>query len=192
MIASLSGRLIAKSADRAIVDVNGIGFLVLVSKTTAGQLPKLDDEIRFYAIPHLTRDSIEIYGFLDAKERDVFQALTSVNGVGPKAAIKILGGATVAELEMGIRSGRSDMLTKISGVGGKKAERIVLELRDLWKKEEAKEATLALEYHDELHGILRKLGYKDQDIRGALRALPREAAKLEDQLKAALKTLSNQ
>lgn len=97
----------------------------------------------------------------------------------------------MAELETGIRSGRTDILTKVSGVGGKKAERIVLELRDLWSKEDVKEATLALEYHDELHGILRKLGYKDQEIRGAVRALPKETMKLEDQLRAALKNLSH-
>ncbi|MBI4159656.1 Holliday junction branch migration protein RuvA [Candidatus Wolfebacteria bacterium] len=191
MIASLFGKLIAKSTDRVIVDIGGIGFAVFISKSTANQLPKLDDDLRLYTIPHLTRDSLELYGFLDQKELDVFRALTSVNGVGPKAAIKILGGATVAELETGIRSGRTDILTKVSGVGGKKAERIVLELRDLWSKEDVKEATLALEYHDELHGILRKLGYKDQEIRGAVRALPKETMKLEDQLRAALKNLSH-
>lgn len=190
MVYSLSGKLIAKTPTHAIVDVNGIGFAVWVSKTTERELPKIGHHVRLFCVLYSGRDSVELYGFLRDKERDIFQALTSITGVGPKAALKILSIVSLSELLSAIGAGRADLLMKAAGVGRKKAEHIVLELRDKFSEKEGQSKKALIEERNELYQALKTLGYKDKEIREALVKIPASAVKIQDQLKFALKILA--
>src|SRR5437016_3373488 len=118
MIGHLRGQLADKRPNQVVVDVNGVGYLVSIPLST------------FYALGELHEDSIALYGFLTAREKQFFALLISASGVGPALALKILSGMSVDELLPAIRAGDLVRLTRIPGVGRKTAERIVVELRD--------------------------------------------------------------
>lgn len=130
MIAVLRGVLVEKHPNQAVVDSGGVGYEVHIPITTYTQLPDAGREVRLRVYTHVREDTLALYGFLSPDEKNMFQKLIEVSGIGPALAIKILSGLAAADLITVIRKGEVDRLVRIPGVGKKTAERIVLELRD--------------------------------------------------------------
>jgi len=133
MIAHLRGRLIAKHPNQAIVEAAGVGYDVVITVPTFSELGGLGGEVAMHIHTHVREDAIALFGFLHPEEKQLFEKLLSVSGIGPKLAITILSGMAAAEMVGAIRSNDVAKLTKIPGIGKKTAERMVLELRDKLK-----------------------------------------------------------
>jgi Holliday junction DNA helicase RuvA len=130
MIAKLTGAIDSKSADAAIVDVGGVGYLVFCSARSLSRLPAAGGAISLFIETHVREDHIHLYGFIDAAEREWFRLLTTVQGVGAKLALAILGVQSSGDLTQAILVQDKTSLTRASGVGPKLAARIVAELKD--------------------------------------------------------------
>src|SRR6202035_4695732 len=130
MIGQLRGRLADKRPNQVLVDVNGVGYVVLVPLSTYATLGDLHAEVTLLIHTHVREDALALYGFLSAREKHFFELLLGASGVGPSLALKILSGMNVEELVPAIRTGDLARLTKIPGVGRKTAERMVVELKD--------------------------------------------------------------
>jgi Holliday junction DNA helicase RuvA len=133
MIAHLRGRLIAKHPNQAIVEAAGVGYDVVITVPTFSELGGLGGEVAMHIHTHVREDAIALFGFLHPEEKQLFEKLLSVSGIGPKLAITILSGMAAAEMVGAIKSNDVAKLTKIPGIGKKTAERMVLELRDKLK-----------------------------------------------------------
>ncbi len=129
MIARLRGRIGPMAADRVILDVGGVGYLVFCSARTLGQLPH-EGEATLHIETHVREDHIHLYGFLEPAEREWFTLLQSVQGVGARLALAILSTLGQAELAQAIAQGEKAMLTRAPGVGARLAQRLVTELKD--------------------------------------------------------------
>lgn len=131
MIAWLRGRLLEKDAETIVVDVGGVGYLLSVSATAARNVGLPGGDVRLFVHTHAVQDGgLTLYGFTDREERELFQTLIGVQGVGPKVALAILAGLPLGELAKAIASADIARLTQIRGVGRKTAERLAVELRD--------------------------------------------------------------
>ena len=130
MIAHLRGKLIAKHPNQAIVETGGVGYDVTISVPTFSELPAAGREVALFIHTHVREDAIALFGFLRAEEKQLFEKLISVSGIGPKLAITILSGMPTPDMVSAIRGNDVARLTRIPGIGKKTAERMVLELRD--------------------------------------------------------------
>jgi holliday junction DNA helicase RuvA len=130
MIAHLRGRLLAKHPSQVVVETNGVGYEVNISVATFSELPASGSEVALHIHTHVREDVIALYGFLTPAEKQLFEKLMTVSGIGAKLAITILSGMAADELAGAIRGNDLARLTRIPGIGKKTAERMVLELRD--------------------------------------------------------------
>ena len=130
MIAHLRGKLISKHPNQAIVEAGGVGYDVTISVPTFSELPALNAEVCFFIHTHVREDALALFGFLRAQEKQLFEKLLSVSGIGPKLAITILSGMSADAMVAAIKGNNVAGLTRIPGIGKKTAERMVLELRD--------------------------------------------------------------
>lgn len=130
MIAHLRGQLIARHPNQVIVETSGVGYDVTISVPTFSELPSLGSEVALHIHTHVREDQIALYGFLRPEEKQLFEKLITVSGIGPKLAITILSGMPADDMTGAIRGNDLAKLTKIPGIGRKTAERMVLELRD--------------------------------------------------------------
>ncbi len=130
MIALLTGRLAQVEADRCVIDVNGVGYLVQASTRTLAALPRPPEPARVLVETVVREDAILLYGFSDSAERDWFRLLTTVQGVGAKVALGILSGLSPRDLIAVIASGDRSSLTRLQGVGPRLADRLLSELRE--------------------------------------------------------------
>lgn len=130
MIAYLSGTLLSKQANSAIVDVGGVGYDVAIPLSTFYDLGEIGEPVQLRVYTHVREDVLQLYGFKTARERELFLQLISVNGVGPGLAIKLLSGMNADEMIASIRTNNLVRLVAIPGVGRKTAERLVVDLRD--------------------------------------------------------------
>lgn len=130
MIAHLRGILLAKHPNQAIVETHGVGYDVAISVPTFTELPATGGEVALHIHTHVREDALSLYGFLRLTEKQLFEKLLTVSGIGPKLAITILSGMPADEMVGAIRGGDLVRLTRIPGIGKKTAERMVLELRD--------------------------------------------------------------
>jgi len=130
MIAHLRGKLISKHPNQAIVEAAGVGYDVSISVPTFSELPALSSEVSFFIHTHVREDALALFGFLRAQEKQLFEKLLSVSGIGPKLAITILSGMPADTMVAAIKGNNVAALTRIPGIGKKTAERMVLELRD--------------------------------------------------------------
>lgn len=130
MIAHLRGRLLARHPNQAVVETGGVGYEVNISVPTFSGLPATGSEVALHIHTHVREDLIALYGFLHPAEKQLFEKLITVSGIGPKLAMTILSGMAADEMAGAIRGNDLARLTKIPGIGKKTAERMVLELRD--------------------------------------------------------------
>ena len=130
MIAHLRGILLAKRPNQAIVETHGVGYDVAISVPTFSEMAAAGTEVALHIHTHVREDALSLYGFLRLSEKQLFEKLLTVSGIGPKLAITILSGMPAEEMVGAIRGGDLARLTRIPGIGKKTAERMVLELRD--------------------------------------------------------------
>lgn len=130
MIAALTGKVMAKSADRAVIDVGGVGYEVLLSTDTVARLPENGRETFLHIHTNVREDAISLFGFLEEEEKELFLLLRTVAGIGPKLALAILSGMRVGDICQAIGGGDAKRLTGISGVGKRTAERLCVELKE--------------------------------------------------------------
>ncbi len=130
MIAHLRGKLLVKHPNQAIVETGGVGYDVTISIPTFSDLPAIGGDVSLHIHTHVREDQLALYGFLRLGEKQLFEKLLTVSGIGPKLAITILSGMAVDEMVGAIRGNDVARLTRIPGIGRKTAERMVLELRD--------------------------------------------------------------
>ena len=164
MIAHLSGALLEKQLQRLIVDVNGVGYDVLVPLSTMYVIGEPGSRVTLRIHTHVREDALQLFGFATALEQGLFERLISVSGIGPKVALSVLSGIEPAELSRAIRSADIARLTRIPGVGKKTAERMVVELKDRLPQADTSEpVTVAVEGDDvraDLLSALENLGYQ--------------------------------
>ena len=204
MIAQLTGTIVHMGAPHVVVDVHGVGYKVAVPLSVLEHLPKGTEPVVLLIHMIVREDDISLYGFLDATEREVFEHLLSVSGVGPKAALAILSALGGAQLARAVATDDVRGLTRVPGIGAKTAQRLILELRDKLgglglaakadalapaKAPEPKPATVA----DDVVSALVNLGYNRNDAGKAADAAATDAAAGADfasLLRAALNRLT--
>lgn len=186
MIGSINGKIIFKNLKYIIVDVSGVGYKISVSLETLSENRKIGDEIFLWIHTIVREDALDLYGFADPKELEFFEMLISVSGIGPKSALAILGIASMETLKKAIGTSDTSYLTKISGIGRKTAEKIVIELRDKMG-EENKDISLQGEM-DALEA-LKALGYSQNEARDALKQTI--SKDINSKIKEALKILGS-
>ena len=130
MIAHLSGKLIDRHATGVVLDVNGVGYEVTIPVTTFYELEEAGQTVSLRIYTHVREDTLQLFGFKTLRERELFQMLISVSGIGPKSGVAMLSGMSADEIITAIRTNNLARLTSIPGVGKKTAERLVLDLRD--------------------------------------------------------------
>jgi len=197
MIAHLIGKLIYKSPDHSIVDVNGIGYKIFTPLSTYYVLPKTGESVTLHIHTRVREDELKLFGFLTEEEQTIFEKLITINKVGPKLALGILSGMSPENLLTAIISNDAARLSAIPGVGKKTAERLTLEMKDklsdLTFEMEHKQDTEVPEgpYEDALSALVN-LGYKKPQAEKSLKSAYNKIGKdssLEDLIKESLNNL---
>lgn len=194
MIGSLRGKLAEKRPNQILVDVGGVGYQVQVPLSTFAGLGALHEEATLLIHTHVREDQFALYGFLTAREKQCFELLISVSGVGPSLALKILSGMGIEQLIPAIRKGDLAQLVRIPGVGKKTAERVVLELRDKLAVVDVAEAgrpATRSQLESDVTSALVNLGYEERAVEKAIERSRAEAKDFEDLLRASLHILGS-
>ena len=161
MIAHLRGKLISKHPNQAIVEAGGVGYDIAISVPTFSDLPTVGSEVSLHVHTHVREDAIALFGFLRADEKQLFEKLITVSGIGPKLAITILSGMPTAEMVGAIRANDHARLTRIPGIGKKTAERMCVELRDKLEGFGAPQPVVAVSaVEEDVISALTNLGYQ--------------------------------
>jgi Holliday junction DNA helicase RuvA len=200
MITFLDGRLVSALPTQAIVDVGGVGYEVLIPLSSYDKLPEVGQSIHILTHLAVREDAHILYGFMTAPERDLFRLLVNnVSGIGPKLGLAVLSGMSVTNFKAAVVNSDTAALAKISGLGKKTAERIVLELKDkigvaaAWEAASATHApTPEQEQANEAVLALIALGYKQIDAHKSVRELQQagETKSAEELVKLALKRMA--
>jgi holliday junction DNA helicase RuvA len=159
MIAHIRGKLIAKHPNQAIVEAAGVGYDVNISVSTFSELPALGSEVALFIHTHVREDALTLFGFLRAPEKQLFEKLISVSGIGPRLAITILSGMQADAAVAAIKGNNVAALTRVPGIGKKTAERMVLELRDKLEAFGVPAAAVSSPVEDDVLSALLNLGY---------------------------------
>lgn len=191
MIAFLRGKLLEKSVNTVVIDVGGVGYEVHVPLTTCYELGEPGDEVALKIHTIVREDDISLYGFMTSHEREIFNLLITVSGIGPKSAISALSGMGADEMIAAIRDNNLAKLTSIPGVGKKTAERLVVELKDKVKTfgagtakgsvaddDESRASSGAI---DDATSALVNLGYQRQSADKAVNKAAQEGIELDVQ-----------
>lgn len=198
MIALLTGKIAYKAPDYIILDVNGVGYRVQIPFSTYYALPAEGSSVSLQIHTSVKEDAINLYGFRTQQEKELFQLLIGVSGIGPKLANVILSNSEPAELADSLLRGDLARLSSIPGIGKKTAERLILELKEKIKKlgitpaagQEAAPPAARKEIRDDVLSALINLGYKEAMVEKALKGLRvAEDDTVESLLKQALKVL---
>lgn len=130
MIGHLTGKIISKKPTQIILDVNGVGYVLNISITTFEKLPELNESVSLFTYLSVREDALDLFGFSTQSEKEMFELLKSVSGIGPKLALSVLSGLPVQELKEALRESNISRIIAIPGIGRKTAERLLIELRD--------------------------------------------------------------
>ncbi|MGY0375076.1 Holliday junction branch migration protein RuvA [Clostridium sp. JNZ J1-5] len=195
----IKGTYIGLNKEYIVVENNNIGYKIYTSGSTMAKMPNINEEVKIYIEQIVREDFLGLYGFLTEEEREMFNLLMTINGVGRRAALSLLSIASVSKLKLAILSGDYKTLTKAPGVGKKIAQRIVLELKD--KISKIGESDIDLENiidttqdisrnHDEALEALIALGFTEKESESALKTVDTNGS-LEEIIKSSLKYLMN-
>lgn len=197
MIAYLEGKLIEKNPTLLILEVNGVGYAVNIPVSTYGSLVETGQMVKILTYQHVREDELKLYGFSTKPEKELFELLIAVNGVGPRMALSILSCISVQEFQRSVLQEDLDVLTAISGVGKKKAQRLIVELKEKLgkvdlgeRKDPREEEAILTPAVDEAALALISLGYTKVDARRALDKVTeetKEALPVEELIKRVLK-----
>ena len=201
MYAYIKGELAEINTDHIVIEAGGIGYQVFISLQTFDYLPSVGENLKIYTYLYLREDAMILYGFLTKDDLELFKLLISVSGIGPKGGLSILSTLEADDLRFAILSGDAKAISKAPGVGGKTAQRVILELKDKLSLEDAFEAKTG---HVQKNAVsaggsvkndavmaLTALGYSSTESLKAVSAVEiTEDMDVEEVLKAALKHLS--
>ena len=197
MYAYIKGSIEEKTKDSIVIDVGGVGYRIFLSEQSMSKLGDIGERIKVYTHYYVREDNISLYGFLSNEELKMFELLIQVSGIGAKTAIAMLSNITPSQFAIAIISNDIKTLTKIPGIGSKSAQRIVLELKDKLKTEDAIlketdviEKTIRNENIDEAVQALQILGYNKSEIIKILDKLDLNGLSTEEIIKSALKKLA--
>ena len=192
MIARLTGRVLTLDQGALVLDVNGVGYEIEVTSSTANSV-EIDKIVTLETLLIVREDAQILFGFTELTDKKLFQLLIKINGVGPRLAIGIMSGLNEEELSLAIMEKDIKILTSLPGVGKKTAERLVIELQDKISFEKASgkknKSKMSQELFSDLEGTLLNLGYKPQEVDFAIHRIKIESTDLEVLIKAALKEL---
>ena len=189
MIAKIEGQISYIGNRFLIVDVSGVGYKLFVTNE-AISLSKVEESIKLWVHTAVRENSIDLYGFLDIEELSFFELLLDVSGIGPKSALSTLSVAPVSTLRKAIASGDTTYLNKVSGIGRKTAEKIIIELKDKLKEYEGDIATSrVMQEERDILEALRTLGYSQDEAREAIKRIPADMTEMNNRLKEALKII---
>lgn len=190
MISYLKGKISYKLKGKVIIEVNNIGYSVFVSEGFFNDL-KIDTEVQIFTFQNVKEDALDLYGFKTLEELEFFELLISISGVGPKSALSVLAVAQLSDIKESIVRGDSGLLTKVSGIGKKIAERVVLELKDkLLKVGGAYDLSITANFSADEIDALMVLGYSVVEAREALNQVGQEIKDSAERIRQALKKLS--
>ncbi|HET7776658.1 MAG TPA: Holliday junction branch migration protein RuvA [Azospira sp.] len=192
MIGRLTGLLAEKNPPQVVLDVHGVGYEVDVPMSTFYNLPASGDKVTLLTHFVVREDGHFLFGFLTEQERATFRQLIKISGVGPRMALSILSGLSVADLAAAVARQEAGRLTKVPGIGKKTAERLLLELKDKLPTGGGVGAAAALVVHDDQSDILNALlalGYNEREAGAALKQLPAGTG-VSDGIRQALKLLA--
>ena len=190
MIGRLAGILAAKSPPQVMLDVHGVGYELDVPMSTFYNLPALGEPVVLLTQFVVREDAQLLFGFLTAAERATFRELLKISGVGPRTALALLSGLSVAELAQAVTLQDSGRLVKVPGIGKKTAERLLLELKGRLGPDLSSAQTVPVdETQADITQALVALGYNEREAQAALKALPAGVG-VSEGIKLALKALN--
>jgi Holliday junction DNA helicase RuvA len=197
LIAYLEGKLIEKNPTHLILEVGGVGYSVNIPVSTYSNLGKAGEMVKVLTYQHVREDELKLYGFSTKPEKELFELLISVNGVGPRLALSILSCVSVNQFQRSVLQEDLDVLTTIAGVGKKKAQRLIVELKeklskvDLGEEVDLRSKEIAsIPAQDEAISALVSLGYTKLEAKKALERVLKdidEVLPVEELIKRALK-----
>lgn len=188
MIAYLKGKIKFKSSGFIIIDVGGVGYQVFIASTLGNQL-SLGQELELYTHQHVREDEVNLYGFIQPDELELFELLIGISGIGPRTALGILSIAGPDDVKESIGRGDYSLLVKVSGIGRKTAERVVLELREKIGKLAGRSLSAgSFITGDELDALMA-LGYSLAQAREALNGVDKNIKDAGERIRQALKKL---
>ncbi len=190
MISRLTGTLAHIDAKYIVLDVQGVGYKVFTTVDSMSKLGKEKTPITLWTYLAVRETALDLYGFTSLSELDFFELLITISGIGPKTALGILNAASVQALETAIQTGDTSHITKISGIGKKVADKIVMELKDkIDKVSHSEESKSAMKTDTDALEALKALGYSQNEARDALKEVPKSVMKTNEKVREALKIL---
>ena len=193
MIGYLSGKIISKKPTRILLDVNGVGYILNISINTFEKLPDEKEAVSLYTYLAVREDSLTLFGFFSESEKQMFELLISVNGIGPKLGQSILSGIQIDDLRDAIKSANLSRIIAIPGIGKKTAERILIDLKDKMDGViEEHSTSIPFKIKDDAVAALTTLGYNQKTAEKAVRDVLAENPKIqiEDLVKQTLARLN--
>jgi Holliday junction DNA helicase RuvA len=200
MIASLTGRLASKHPGGVVIDVQGVGYDVLIPLSTYYRLPESEQPVSLTIHTHVREDALQLFGFSTQREKDAFLMLLGVSGIGPKLALSVVSSLSVDDLAAAIRNDDQKTLASVPGIGKKSAARLALELKDKVEKLGAAAGLRAVKADepadklmDDALSALVNLGYKAADVKDVIKQVlagRNGDTPLQDLIRAALKELA--
>lgn len=194
MFAYIKGILESKTQDKAIVDVGGVGYLLFIPYSTYQALPEINESVKLNTYLAVREDSMTLFGFYSKEEMRIFELLISVSGIGPKLAIGVLSDIAAADFSVAVITDDVNRLTKISGIGKKTAQRIIIELKDKMKTENienvSSEPIIRNVVNNEIEeaiSALQVLGYNNKDAINMVNKSYKDGMDVEEIIKQALK-----
>lgn len=190
MISGLEGVIELKGERFIVLNTGGISYRVFVSPETLRKIPEKGQKIKLFTHLYQREDTQELYGFLHFAELEFFETLIQISGIGPKSGLGVMSVAPLDTLKKAIASGDTSYLTKVSGIGRKTAEKIILELRDKMAAKGVSAAGIPeLKEESDALDALVTLGYSQFEARDALSSVPEEIRGASERVKAALRRL---
>ena len=190
MIGRLAGLLAEKNPPQILIDCQGVGYEVDVPMSTFYNLPAVGERVQLLTHFVVREDAQVLYGFATSEERATFRQLIKISGVGPRTALAVLSGMSVADLALAVTAQESGRLVKVPGIGKKTAERLLLELKGKLGAELPAGAGAAVgDAASDIQQALMALGYSDKDAAAARKALPADVG-VSEGIRLALKALS--
>ena len=184
MISSLTGKITLKKEKFIILEVNGIGYKVFLSRQTLLTLPEIGENLKVFTYQNVKEEALDLYGFLTYEGLEFFEVLMDIRGVGPKSALDISALGSLDKIKDRILKQDEKIFEGIPGIGSKKAMTIILELTGKIKMQSSKKDSA-----DESESALMQLGFSKQQAKEALSYVPASIKNPEERIKAALKTL---
>ena len=188
MIGRLTGQLAEKNPPEILLDCHGVGYEVLVPMSTFYNLPALGEKISLFTHFIVREDAQLLYGFGSTAERAAFRLLIKITGIGPRMALSVLSGMSVADLAQAVTLQETGRIIKVPGIGKKTAERLLLELKGKLGADIGAHVSVSNEAQLDILQALVALGYSDKDAALALKALPLDVG-VSEGIKLALKSL---